>query len=224
MPIVVTHSDTLTPSNKLNDILYAHQHTVNSDIDSSDMSTAMQTLLTNIETLLTALSGKTVKIPVLIETKTLPAGTTTTTFSSLNGDSDLEYLLITNVTFDSCSNDSTITLQPNTLTTNLSSVRHFVYHNSHSYSKYDTALAIATNGLKSDSQIVVETKIYPKTGKNRSVISRSLNTYSTSYRGVDDFVGVWGDSTTNITSLQLILSSGSMSGTIKLYKMVDISL
>lgn len=168
--------------------------------------------------------GGTFKLPQLIEEKTLSAGTTTVTFSNLDGDNDKEYYIIGDVFIVSGGGDRIITIKPNNITTNQAGIR--VYH--FNYPALDrtsiSTLQFAMNGWGADSYCHSEAKLIAETGKPRLYSNHTIDGIVGSYKGGQMIKAEWNENSTNITSLVFAIDGGSFSGTIKLYKMVDITL
>ena len=171
------------------------------------------------------LSDKKMKIPVLIEEKTLPVGTTSIEFTGLNGDEDIEYILEGKITTSGIANDTPIQLKPNNLATNQGSTCHYFIHNNHNSYGNLTYLLLARQHTTATFQMTILSRLLAKTGQIR-VLKSSANIVvsNLSYYGQFDYAGFWTDTTTNITSLVISVGSGSISGIIKLYKLVEITL
>lgn len=172
----------------------------------------------------TPLIGSTVRIPVLIESKTLSAGTTTTTFSSLNGDSDLEYLLLFDLTLASASGDHQLNLYFNSDTgSNYDRVNHGVLDSTHGVGE-DTQTFITYQRSSETTYTSGKVEIQAKTGKQRTYSSDYIFNAGTYNRVYNNTIW-WSNTANNLTSIVLTMQSGSsMSGTIKLYKMIDLTL
>lgn len=83
MDMNITHSTEATGDPLIDDTAWEDDHV---------LSTDLQTLLTLLETIYNNLSGKTIRIPILIETKTL-SSSTSETFSSIGAAIGDDYLL-----------------------------------------------------------------------------------------------------------------------------------
>lgn len=136
------------------------------------------------------------------------------TFSGLNGDVDKNYAIVSFVKITAASGQKFIVFKPNGLTTNLSTTRYQAIANSHAASLLSSTLAVLTegyNGTESSSR----TDINARTGGLRHFCTNSSTYYITSastavntlYRNL----GIWLQSSTNITSLVIASSDGSSS-------------
>lgn len=168
--------------------------------------------------------GSKIRLPVLIEEKTIPAGTTSVTFSNLNGDVDGEYLIEGNVILVPTGSDNVINLQPNGDTgANYVGVCIAGLSTTTLGSSSTSALRLVQSNNVATSYGKFSARIYPVTGilrKFESIGSSQLSGRALSHVSS----GHWTNTASNITSLVCIVSNGSFSGTIKLYKMVDITL
>jgi len=224
MALKITHPDTLTPTNKLNDILYGHHHTITGDVDEDLLSSDILTKLSNIETLLTSLSGKTFKLPVIIENKTLPTGSTSFEFTNLNGNNDGIYLLYYHIYMESDANYNIKIIPNSTITTDQKSTITFYTNSYWNYRNNYLMLLNAIDNLKlwHTGQII----IFPKTGMWREYYGHGYyGRDNEAFNGPTQVGGYWKDTTTNITSLKFQSStSNTFKGEVKLCKMVDLSL
>lgn len=215
MVLEITHKEKPTETNKIDDNSYMLPHLLNGTLDSEYITDSA---------ILTALSGLTILLPVLIETKNLPPGSTTSTFSDLDGDSVEEYLIISKLNIISSGSDKMVYLKPNNTTPNFMSR---LYHN-------DSAKVVGANAFNfwfifssifsEDTSGVSYFRLYPKSGRNRQIIGTS-EYLSTTHHSQQRSSGSWTNNTDNITSIVIeCQSGGSMSGEIKLYKIIEITL
>jgi hypothetical protein len=162
----------------------------------------------------------------LIEEKTLPAGTTTCTFSNLNGDEDVKYFITGEINIVSNGADRYLTLQPNGITTNQTNKYHSSYKDTTAYLEHlvdrgGAVLFLTQSGWSSNSFNIFSAEFYVKTGHIRLLKTSSSVFVSTTQFMVQTVDSYWDNSITNIESLTLSLTSGgSMSGTIKLWKVI----
>jgi len=158
----------------------------------------------------------------LVEEKDLPAGTTTCTFSNLDGDSDVEYLLEGDISIIANGADRLIYLYPNNVSSGFSGSRHHIYQSgSIGYESLSTFYVVA-NGWNSDSNNHFDCKILAKTGVMRLFKSETIDAIP-NHNGGQTINCVWSDTITNITSLVLLITSGgSFSGKIRLWKRIPI--
>ncbi|UTB32713.1 MAG: hypothetical protein NKF70_00035 [Methanobacterium sp. ERen5] len=162
----------------------------------------------------------TYKIPKLIEIKTITAQSSVT-FSNLNGDSDIEYYIECDIKMSVGSRH--LLLQPNSVSSNGISVVNRAYNNAKDSWIYGY-MYLGNNERDGNSRILSKTTLYAKSGQYRATFtecgifgSDSLNPFTISSRSQ------WSNTTDNITSLKIIPNNTdtTITGTIKLYKMVD---
>ena len=173
----------------------------------------------------TLTGGGTFRLPVLIESKTLAAGTVTTTFSDLDGDSDVEYFMWFNLVsadglkqkmyFSGDTTDSHYDGMEQGFWTggtwNTGEIKPFFvdYNSTAGMGCYGTCL------------------INAKTGNYRPVITKSITFGSQSdLPHPINNIFQWEDSSTNITSITINHDDADhgFSGSSKLYKMVDLTI
>lgn len=172
----------------------------------------------------TLTGGGTFRIPKHIETKTLAAGSTTTTFSSLNGDVDGIYLLKFNILLTATGVDRTLNLNINGSSSNMGSTRLLGTDSGVGYTS-TSSIILGANGWAKDGPIWGECNIHATSGVIRP-INGGWNHFATdkSHAMVQSYTGYWDNTTDNITSLTCVISGGSFSGWFKLYKMVDLTI
>lgn len=167
--------------------------------------------------------GSKIRLPVLIEEKTIPAGTTSVTFSGLDGDSDLEYFIQYELYIPDTA-DKIMSLKPNNVATNQKSARFGNWTGSVGQNNY-TYLWFTGNGWNKAGYCKGYYYLKAKTGTYRWYHGKDTWTASDFSNWVlQEVSGWWSDTSSNITSLVVAIDSGSFSGTMKLYKMVDITL
>mgnify|MGYP001205198121 FL=1 len=139
----------------------------------------------------------------LVEKKTITSNSTTTTFSSLDGDTDGVYLLQGRV-FNSAASTCNVTLQPNSVSSNQTSA--FLYWDTTTpgtLNSSDWRVANITNA-KQGSFVVT---IYAKKNPNSQAAQRYFTgTFVSDFGGIANaFVGGrWNETSTNITSLVVV--------------------
>ena len=171
----------------------------------------------------TLTGGGTFRIPKHIETKTLDAGSTTTTFSSLNGDSDVEYLCEFNLTIINGSGGAGLIWKPNNSSSNQDAVQHR-YHNTWDGYSGGNVSRLVYQGTTGDTIYCSGYFIFnAKTGSIRTWRGHSTGYISSPTLGHSNS-GVWTDTETNLTSIVILPEVGTFSGTIRLYKMVDLTI
>lgn len=170
-------------------------------------------------------SGSKIRIPVLIESKTLAAGTTTTTFSNLNGDVDGEYLLRgVNIIFASSgSSEYSLMAQFNGDTTASNYVSKRKYFGAAEGIQTLAFFLLVNNIGGTGSTGFFEAQIFPKTGVQRIGFSKGVG-----YSPGDQYSVLasckWTNTTDNITAMTIATNGSSFSGTLNLYKMITITL
>jgi hypothetical protein len=164
----------------------------------------------------------TFQVPKLIEAKTGISAGNNLDFTGLNGNADGVYFVECALSLSAT--DETVHMLPNASTANGYSNGMISRQISHSEVNTNYAFAIA-NTLYSNSHgaegiCYGRTYIYPTTGKRR------VSTTQQSSSGVDitslNMMSHWTNTSANINSLRAYVASGTFSGWIKLYKMVDL--
>jgi len=159
---------------------------------------------------------------ILVEERVLPAGTTSTTFSNLDGDTDEEYLIETDIIMARTGVYTNLILRPNGDTN--STYNGVVAETLNNVNSAINAafIWIASTGNSQDGSVNGECKLYAKSGKIRHVIGEFVCSRGT-YLSNDRLAGNWSNTTDNITSIVLLASdSGSFSGTIRLWKKIPV--
>ena len=87
-----------------------------------------------------------------------------------------------------------------------------------------TSLLLTQNGWSKDSYNHFESTLMAASGKPRLFFSQSTEGMVSGYKGGNTVKAEWNDNSTNITSLVVAISGDTFSGTIKLYKMVDLTI
>jgi len=169
------------------------------------------------------LSGKTVQHKVLIESKTV-TNVNSVTFTGLNGDVDGEYIFESNIDITGNGHDTWVYLQPNGLGNDGLGVTFIFGAESGVGYSNESFIAINSNSWALDGKSISSGKFYAKSGTKRIMTcTKIFFSNDNSRKHTIDFLGYWLDTTTNITSFLLTMPYGTMTGTIKLYKMVDVT-
>ena len=208
MSLEITHPEKPTEQDKIDDNDYMLPHTINGVLPD-----------------FTGLSGLYIRIPVLVEEKTISSPSSSVTFENLNGDNDKKYLLITDITLTRQSQAySNLILKPNNDSSNGKSYTVGGVSGSNP-NKIEANYIII--GFTDNSQTGIVNSIfniYPITGKNRTALGKILSqrgTYISSYISSS----YYSVTNTNITSFVIASTDGgTFTGTIKLYKFIDILL
>lgn len=163
----------------------------------------------------------TLRVPQLIEEKIITSAVNSVTFASLNGNSDEEWLLITDIISNSAGD---LYLKPN------NAVSPYVSD----YSLSSTIQSTVSCGAGAPTGYIQlgfgdsafqnlhsETNIFSKSGKPRIFINKSFFRTNTKL-AIENHFYSWGNTADNITSLVCgIDGAGTFTGKIRLYKMVD---
>jgi hypothetical protein len=168
----------------------------------------------------------------LVEQKDLPAGTTTSTFSGLDGNVDEEYLLETDVNIvGSVGAESEILLRPNNHTAGDAAGNHYSQFEGELYTLAESSarwpnvrayIVVATTVGSVATQCKSNIKIYPPTGKNRLGMGQMVAETTTYLTSLNTNFS-WRNTSENITSLVIIISKQSFSGTIRLWRRIPIN-
>lgn len=164
----------------------------------------------------------TFQVPKLIEAKTGISAGNNLNFTGLNGNADGVYLVECGLSLSAT--DETVYMLPNASTGNMFSNGMISRQLSHSEVNTNYAFAIAntlySNSHGAEGVCYGRTYILSTTGKRR------VSTTQQSSSGVDitslNMMSHWTNISTNITSFRAYVPSGTFSGWIKLYKMVDL--
>lgn len=164
------------------------------------------------------------RVPQLIEEKTLPAGTTSVTFSGLNGDSDREYLLDMDIIITG-GGDYPVHLRFNSDDgSNYGSKILQYYASTGSITNFDY-LRVASTGWNEASRVKSLISILATTGIKRRIKGNfTMVPASTDNMAWNEVWGYWKDTGGNITQIRLIPVTATISGVVRLYKMVDLNL
>lgn len=211
----ITHPDILTPTNKLDDKIYAKKHNFSGQLPLENLPDAIQSIIDQ-------LGGKTLLGYELVENKNLPAGTTTCTFDGLDGDVDEEYLIEFNITSTITKHDKPIGILPNGIRTNLATSFFRNWGSTQGSGSVSNMLCLLTHGTVGQTLYQSgEMKLFAKTGKPRLGYGRVVS-YSPSdlMNGISSFR--WNDSETKITNLVFLHDGASISGTVRLWKKIPL--
>jgi len=159
---------------------------------------------------------------ILIEERVLPAGTTSTTFSGLDGDIDEEYLIEGNIDLIPVSAASFVYLRPNGISSGYKGSRYGSYSGT-------TAVGTAdiTAGLLLTFSPVVEAcycciNSVLKCNPGRYKLLHSRDTVYGATRTGGSISNSALPSSENFDNLVIVCSTGSFSGTIRLWKKIPV--
>jgi len=138
----------------------------------------------------------------LISEVEVNANTTTVTFSNLNGDEDVEYILLVSFKNASTVDECAYYFCPNGLTTNLSSQRIHVDGSAVSAARYSYAFFLTNVELNGGTGFAV-VHYYAKSGVQRRHVSLTSMRDTTTLIRAASFAGLWNETETVITSLEI---------------------
>lgn len=203
MAFTIKHPDILTPENKLDDVIYSHEHDITGEIDYSEIVNAPPIQ---------------VGTPELIDAVSFINRSSDIVFPDLDGNSDGIYKIVFNGKSDT--QNPGLSIRPNNISTGFISLYTYLNTYDTNYQRSSgstTGLFLVQGGWNSSAfNMRAETLIFPKTGKKRisTINSMFLGTRSVFYQGMS----IWDDTTTNITSLTVFLNNIAVSGTLELWK------
>jgi hypothetical protein len=147
------------------------------------------------------------------------------TLSNINGNDDGIYILEYDLSYSpGVTGDVSLTLKPNNLTTDQVSSSFRAGGGWHGADNTVGSLRINL-GYSTATRFKGKVEINAETGKNRTFTTiDAMEIRGTTESYINYFNGFWKNTTTNITSLVLAISTGTFSGKIRLYKMIDIEL
>ncbi len=171
-----------------------------------------------------SMSGTTLSVSggsglTLVEKKTITANSTTVTFSGLNGDTDEVYLLVGRI---KASATGGLVLRPNGATTNLTSAQNAVSAGSNFPGSTSTWRFLNPNSgdVYSFSATINASKV-----NNSVAMRRDFFSHAGGYNGSNAILftagGDWNETSTNITSLDIVSETATGIGdgsTLALYK------
>lgn len=168
--------------------------------------------------------GGTLRVPQLIEEKVVSAGSTSVTFSNLNGDADGEYLLEYDIIITG-GGDYPVHLRFNSDDgANYSSNVLQYYASTGSITNFAHLRSGAT-GWNEVSRVHSKIYIYPQTGIKRRIKGEyEIVPATTDNMAWDKVWGYWKNTADNITQIRLIPVTATISGVVRLYRMVDLVL
>lgn len=211
----ITHPDILSPTNKLDDKLYAKKHNFSGQLPLENLPDGLQSIVDQ-------LGGKTLLGYELVEEKNLPAGTTACVFDGLNGDVDEKYLLEIEIVVAVTGGNSALRIHVNGISGGYDSeVIRWIGTNAE-INNFKNSMAITWHGLNGQTLIQKgRVEIFAKTGTERFYLGDIVSKSPTeTVRGLCG--GSWNETITNINSLNISHAFGSFSGTIRLWKKIQI--
>lgn len=208
MSLEITHPEKPTIQNKIDDNDYMLPHHIEGVLP--DFS---------------GLSGNKIRLPVLIEEKTVTSQNSVT-FSNLNGNQDILYYIQLDGKIEYTSGNPRIFCYPNNDSGNKNTTSIGANTGGNPFRWSGDPLMLAANNAGSPTYVLSEAYFSAKTGSYRKWLSR----FTTHRNGNEIFIvengGFYTETATNITSLVILnqLAGHLFTGTIKLYKIVDINL
>lgn len=225
----IKHPDTLTPENKLDDVLYAHDHEIvgkwpYSEIDIGDGIPYDDISDPPVTPDFSAYPGGTILIPVLISSHDYTDWATSHVVSNINGDDDKEYLIKFTGQLNSATTDK-MRCKINNITSYTS--QQGVQYPTGAVSQNNVALIVGGFDWNNLGRYInFHGILKAKTGHPRVCyiqIAEINSGLDGSHAGAGGWV--WRETSTNITSLTFERESGgSFKGLIEVYKLVSISL
>lgn len=200
MSLIITHPEKPTETDKIDDNDYMAEHNISGKLPYSNID----------------LSGT--EILELIESQ-IVSDVPSVAFENLDGDSDLKYLLIIKDFKQSANNY--LQLLPNNLSTNQKSIAYSLRYNGQGVIAV-SYLRIGTMGDSTNNSAFIKVYIHAETGKIR-FIEKICYVYGTTATMPtrEDGVGQWNETSTNITSIVLTPSSGNITGSFYLYRVIQ---
>lgn len=172
------------------------------------------------------LIGSKVKVPVFIETKT-PSGDSSITFSGLNGDSDIEYIIEGDVDWSDVSGgDVSLRMTYNSIESNYQTTGGRYVAGTHEVSnKSYQEIIMGGWSAACSSWFITNVKVKTGTIKMGYVQSGCYDISGHTTTNIYQTSQIYCDNTAdNVTSIVLTGVNGKITGTIKLYKLVEVTL
>ena len=198
----IKHTKTASPENKVNCEDWNSDHQIVEGVSISDLANL----------------GVIGYVPITDEINI--SNVSSYSFDNLNGNNDKGYFLEATLVMSATSGDQFIKLQPNGADTNCESERHF-YGSSNNYQGFNY-FYIGNNGGGVEYKIRIMAYLDASTGDVRFLHGKNIG-YQVSNRAnrwTIDFGGEWVDTTTNITSLKIQTTAGTLTGKMRLYKKI----
>lgn len=169
--------------------------------------------------------GAKIRLPILIEKKTL-TDVSSVLFKNLNGDQDIEYLFVYDLTIPNSANGGNIKMNPNSISTNQRYAASGAdYNNSSHYRWRGAQLYFAHFEPNLLIRTLGQVTFYAKTGQTRVNEGKNRIYGSNNNIWIIDFSSIWTETSTKVTSILLDMDvEKTFSGIINLYKIVEIPL
>lgn len=160
----------------------------------------------------------------LVEEKNCEPGTTSYTFTGLNGNIDKEYLIETDLLISSGGVSRKISLLINGSSSNFAETTHVASDSAASFEN-NSIIMLGRSGFNLDCYTWNEHTIKAVSGSIRR-INGDYHFVSTnlSKRYVSKGTGYWNDTSSNITSIGCEIDGGSFSGNIRLWKKLPLNI
>lgn len=219
----IKHDQTISTSNKWNCERANADHVVEGKYPYNEIDIGDGIPIEDIKDLVSLPSG-TVLLPYLIEEKNI-SNQSSFSFSSINGNNDGPLILNYNFRFDTNeSGDYLIYMNPNSIITN--QYTQSIWLRSGSFNNYAVNRLFM---LSTTFNQKVEVEGYQEfdltvTGKSRKFRGRTITNKDSGYLNDILTSGVWKDTTTNVTSLDIATSGGTITGKFQLWKYVSIEI
>ena len=163
----------------------------------------------------------TYQIKKLIEKKTV-SNVATASFSNLDGDTDEIYVIFADVNLQYVSGDTQLMLVPNSSNSNMGGLEYCFYDNAGRGYINQTVLQLCRTHNSESIRAIVDTAVfYAKSGKKRLFKSKWIGKTANYFISADE-IEFWANTADNVTRIDISTNNNTtFSGTIKLYKLVD---
>lgn len=208
MVLEITHPEKPTEQNKIDDNSYMLPHDIEGVLP--DFS---------------GLSGMKARIPILIEEKNV-VSIQSTTFNDLNGDEDKLYYIQLEGSIAYSSGNPRIFLYPNNDSGNKQTVTITAISGQNPVRWSGDPILLLASNSGSPTHVFCECIFTALTGKYRKSISNFTAIRNNNEMIISKQGGFYTETATNITRLDIVSQTTGhlFTGTIKLYKLVDINL
>jgi len=208
MSFEIVHPEKPTEQDKIDDNDYMLPHSINGVLPD-----------------LSSFPDMKARIPILIEEKNL-TNAQSTTFSNLNGDQDKLYYIELKGSISYPSGNPRIFLYPNNDTGNKQTVSVAAITNQTPQRFSGDPIMLLASNSGSPTHVLCELTLHAETGKYRKAISKFTTIRSNNEMWIVEQGGFYTETATNITRLDIVSQTTGhlFTGTIKLYKLVDINL
>jgi hypothetical protein len=209
----ITHPDILSPTNKLDDKIYAKKHNFSGQLPLENLPDGLQSIVDQ-------LGGKILLGYEFVDEKNLPAETTSVIFDELDLETDGGYLIEFNVLISNPSFPYQLYLLPNNSSSNLRSSIAYFYSSPGSGTRSFTDKVPLAHCNTPDNPLYIRGKCtverlpnYYKSFMGESSVDSSREVNRCVFSSLVS-------NAINLTSLTCTCTSGTFSGTIRLWKKI----